>query len=171
MIAKAVVVITALGFFGFAMLLGACATTGNYEKVLDTWRYAHADELVRAWGAPTSTYTMSDGGRVLMYDKRYTTTSSTPMKAELDQYNPGQIKVTGGQVSSTTHWCQTEFHTGSDGRIQRWRWKGNNCRARGPKEPKLLKANQCEVLFPGQGLTEVGRTGSSVSCQVKPNTT
>src|SRR3546814_14834698 len=52
------------------ILLAGCATTENYERILQQWVGAHADRLVTAWGPPDSQYTLSDGGRVLQYSRR-----------------------------------------------------------------------------------------------------
>ena len=49
------------------LILTACATTANYEKLLNTWVGNHIDNLVSSWGPPQSSYPLSDGGRVIEY--------------------------------------------------------------------------------------------------------
>jgi hypothetical protein len=100
-----------------AGLLVGCTTTAAAASpptsmpVEESWTEAHADDLVRAWRVPTSTYTLSDGGRLLTYDTSRAHVNSTPLRLELDRYTPGQINQTGGGVSSYTQWCRIQFET------------------------------------------------------------
>lgn len=122
---------------GPAFVLTGCATTGKYEKVLDSWLGSHADDLVRSWGAPASVYQMGDGGRVLLYDSRSQGAITTPVQVHQapgsfigGMYFRGQTTVTGGQVIPLNLWCKTQFATDGAGVIRRWRWEGNSCKAR-----------------------------------------
>jgi hypothetical protein len=104
----------------------AAASPPTSMPVVASWTDAHADDLVRAWGVPTSTYTLSDGGRLLTYDTSRAHVNSTPLRLELDRYTPGQINQTGGGVSSYTQWCRIQFETDAAGRIRRTSWTGGS---------------------------------------------
>ena len=49
------------------LLTTGCATTANYEKILQTWVGSPVDSLVRSRGPPQSQYELSDGGKVIEY--------------------------------------------------------------------------------------------------------
>ncbi len=143
---KTVVVLSAV--------LSGCATTANYEKILNSWVGSNVDNLVMRWGPPANSYPLSNGGRVLEYNSRrniqiggYTTT--VPQTT----YNSGTVNVygTGGSAygtysgASTTYvqqttpaqniamQCITRFTVNAQGTITNWAWQGNDCKAREPK--------------------------------------
>jgi len=122
----------------FAAFLAGCATTANYEQTLNAWVGESADNLVRSWGAPTSTFHMPSGNDVYIYEHSesgaYTVPvgAPPPVQPAPGYVVPGQAAVTGSQVISYTKWCRTEFEI-SGGRIVRWNWHGNACRAPAPK--------------------------------------
>lgn len=148
-------------FTVISILISACATTENFEKILDTWVGTNADNLVSQWGPPTSSYSLSDGGRVLEYSNQrnfqiggYTT--SVPQTT----YNSGSINVLGtggstyGTYSGTTTTyvqqttpvqniamqCITRFTVNGSGTITKWAWQGNDCRATEPKQQVRVTA-------------------------------
>ena len=51
-------------FVGFFM---GCATTANYENILNTWVGSHVDNLVSSWGPPQGAFKLSDGSTVIEY--------------------------------------------------------------------------------------------------------
>ncbi|RFC31101.1 MAG: hypothetical protein DID91_2727704414 [Candidatus Nitrotoga sp. MKT] len=133
-----------------SILLTACATTANYEKMLNSWVGWKVDSLVLSWGPPRSSYPLSDGGRILEFSNQrnvqiggYTTT--VPQTT----YNSGTANVygTGGSAygtysgTSTTYiqqttpvqniamQCITRFTVNAQGIITKWNWQGNDCRA------------------------------------------
>ncbi len=99
------------------LMLVACATTGNYEKILQTWMGLSESRLVAAWGPPTSVYNLPDGGKMLTYMYPGGTRSSS-------QYN-----AITHSVDTTTYWCKTTMTINSSGIITNWMWKGNSCKA------------------------------------------
>ena len=44
-----------------------CATTANYNKILNTWVGSHVDRLVSSWGPPQNSFPLSSGGQVIEY--------------------------------------------------------------------------------------------------------
>jgi hypothetical protein len=80
----------------------SCATTANYEKILQTWVGSHADTLVASWGPPQSSYNLSSGGAVLEYKQQrnvqvggytYTSPETTYHSGNLNTY--GNINTYG----------------------------------------------------------------------------
>jgi hypothetical protein len=139
------------------MLLGGCATTAGYEAVLQTWVGDSADHLVSVWGIPEQEYRQNDGGKVLQYKRsgQFVIPGYTTYQAQTT-YENGTATVSdtrGNNVngtynsSSTTYVphttdptviatsCVTRFTTNANGRIIRWSWQGNACRAKEPKKP------------------------------------
>ena len=53
-------------------LISGCATTKGYQEVLETWVGSSADDLVSSWGPPTSVYELSNGGKVIQYNRSNT---------------------------------------------------------------------------------------------------
>lgn len=119
------------------VILTGCATRANYEKILNSWVGAPAENLVRSWGAPISTFRMSSGNEIYIYDKRRSTVVTMPVQVQQNpgifvgnMYYPGQTMVTGGQVIPIHLSCRTEFEVNQTGTIVRWRHEGNACVAR-----------------------------------------
>lgn len=137
-----------------AVLLSGCATTANYEKILNSWVGANVDNLVMRWGPPTSSYPLSNGGQVLEYSRQRNVqiggyTTMVPQTT----YNSGSANVygTGGSTygtysgTSTTYvqrttpvqniamQCVTRFTVNAQGAIFNWVWQGNDCKAMEPK--------------------------------------
>jgi hypothetical protein len=119
------------------LALVACATTAKYESILQSWVGDDADNLVRKWGPPNSTYTLGGGGRILSYSHGGSSSYTTPTQVQQSAgqfigstYYPGQTTVTGGQTYNINRWCNTTFEVNSSNRIVSWRWEGNACRAR-----------------------------------------
>lgn len=92
-----------------AMLLG-CATH-RYEKILDSWGGHDVNELIVAWGPPSSTFDMPDGRK--MY------TWSADRGAVAMPLGTGAVAV--------NRRCTTTFTVGTNGRIEAWRYQGNAC--------------------------------------------
>ena len=57
-------------------LLAACAHPPEWQGTLDAWVGQEADQLVRRWGIPNSSYTFKDGTRALVYS--YSLIDETP---------------------------------------------------------------------------------------------
>ena len=137
-------------FLVLSLVLSGCATTANYEKILNSWVGSNVDNLVMRWGPPGNSYPLSNGGRVLEYSNQrnvqiggYTTT--VPQTT----YNSGTANVygTGGSAygtysgTSTTYvqkttpvqniamQCVTRFTVNAQGVIMNWAWQGNDCKA------------------------------------------
>ena len=107
------------------LLLTACATTANYEIKLRSWVGKHADQLVMSWGAPDSVYALTSGETILKYSRQ-------------GQKNQYQFVSVGGQTSyvpagSKSLNCETEFKVSSNGIINAWKYRGNNCKAYKPQ--------------------------------------
>ena len=71
------------------MLLAGCA---NFGAKIDSWKGQTTDDLIRAWGPPTSTETLSDGSKAVSYNH-------------------------GHQISGTSYECNVWFLADKSGRI------------------------------------------------------
>ena len=134
------------------VLLAGCATTANYDKVLQSWIGADVDSLVASWGVPVGSFPTANGGKIIEYSRQraiqiggYTTT--TPQTT----YTAGTANVYGVRsatygaysgtsttyVQSTTPvqniamQCMTRFTIDERGRIAAWARQGNDCTAMG----------------------------------------
>lgn len=141
-------------FVVLLMILSGCATTANYEKLLNSWVGENVDDLVMKWGPPASTYPLSDGGRVLEYRReRNVQIGGYTTMVPQTTYNSGTVNAYGAGGSaygtysgtSTTYVqqttptqnipmeCITRFTVNAQGLITNWAWQGNDCKARAPK--------------------------------------
>jgi len=133
-----------------ALLLTSCATTANYEAILNSWLGQPVDNLVSSWGPPQSSFTLSNGGQVLEYsDQRnmqmpgysYTTPQTTYQSGTVSAYGSGGSAYGNYSGTSTTYVqhqtpgynialsCKTRITVNSRGVITNWAWQGNNCKA------------------------------------------
>ena len=134
-------------------LLAGCATTANYENLLNTWVGNHVDSLVSSWGPPRSSFQLSDGGKVIEYANSrniqiggYTTTvpQTTYNSGTANAYGSGGYAYGSYSGTSTTYvqqttpvqniamQCITRFTIDPQGIITKWSWQGNDCKARNP---------------------------------------
>jgi hypothetical protein len=129
-----------------------CATTANYEKVLQSWIGAHVDRLVSSWGPPQNSYELSDGGHVIEYINAgtmqlggftYTQPQTTYHTGQASAYGANGGYAFGSYSGTSTTYvqkqtpiynvpviCKTRFTVSSKGIITEWSWQGNNCVAR-----------------------------------------
>lgn len=78
------------------------------------------------FGAPSNSYTMNNGGKILTYNRSSGVSSFT-------NYDPN---TNSAYTYSGANFCKTEFIVNASNTISSWRWQGNTCRARAPKEPQ-----------------------------------
>jgi hypothetical protein len=58
----------------FSLYLSGCATEENHRKAVESWINLPENLLVSSWGAPSSSYTASNGDRIITYSSdRYAT--------------------------------------------------------------------------------------------------
>lgn len=141
--------------FVAAIGVSSCATTANYEAILNTWVGVHADRLVAAWGPPQGYYELANGGKVLEYVAQrtvsvggysYTSPQTTYHSGSASAYGSGGSYAYGNYSGTSTTYvtkttprydvpisCKTRFTTNSAGIIVNWGWQGNDCRALAPK--------------------------------------
>ena len=111
--------------------LAGCATTANYEKILQSWVGDTELNLIRKWGPPRQSY--EAGGSKFLVDSSsrnvylpgtapsYTTT----VIGNTAYTNP--VGGTPGQNIGLS--CESTFEISGE-RIVSWRWQGNDCTAR-----------------------------------------
>jgi hypothetical protein len=114
-----------------ALVLTGCATTANYEKILQSWVGRTELDLVRAWGPPLQTY-KTGGSKFLVYSSaRNVYFAGTPPAYTTTVIGntayTNRIGGTPGQIVGMR--CQTTFEL-IDQKIISWQWQGNDCVAR-----------------------------------------
>jgi hypothetical protein len=119
-------------FILLLLILTSCAslpTTANFEKILNRTIGMDVDTLVSRLGPPRSSYELSNGGKVLEYVWAETNVYSY---TDAIATSTGFVYVPG--VASENLSCKVIFTVNPSGKIVTYRWEGNNCRARAPKE-------------------------------------
>lgn len=118
-----------LSFALATLLMTGCATTGNYEKMLNSWIGSSTDALINGWGIPDKTYSSGDK-KYFEYDS----TSSVYIPASPSSYkvttvgNTTHMQQTGGSSGRTIYLdCKTTF-TIIDDKVVSWRHQGNDCK-------------------------------------------
>lgn len=127
------------------VLVTACATTANYERMLNSWIGAPEWEIVAKWGAPQATYPLADGGKVVTYIKSdntvtipgvtttraVTTYQSGSFSGDLKGSYSGYTTTYVPQTSPSTtirRYCRVDVLI-QDGRGKSWSTQGNDCTA------------------------------------------
>lgn len=141
-------------FIGFIAIIASCATTANYEKILNSWIGENVDNLVSSWGPPQSSFKLSDGSTVVEYVRSrnsqiggytYTVPQTTYQTGTASAYGTGGYAYGTYSGTSTTYvqkqtptyninlLCKTRFTVNPNGIITKWSWQGNDCTAMPPK--------------------------------------
>ena len=133
----------------FGLICG-CATSANYNALLNTWINDSSDNLVARWGAPANVFNLNNGGKVFEYSHQncittggytYTVPQTTHTVGDSSVVGSGgyafgthygtqttHVPVTVPQ-SVQCHTCNTRFTVSNNGIIQAWSWSGN-CKSR-----------------------------------------
>jgi hypothetical protein len=115
-----------------AALLTACASA--YKEKLESWMGRDVNELIAAWGPPSSTFTLPNGDTMYTWGRssQYTqpvyqapSTSTTRIVGNTAYTTTQPGMVTGGQ---TYNFACTTTMTVSGSRITAYRFEGNACR-------------------------------------------
>ena len=112
------------------ILLG-CATTANYEKMLNSWVGAPELDLVRRWGPPIQSYETS-GRKFLVYSnsRNIFLPGTAPTYTTTVIGNTAYTNRVGGTPAQNIGLsCQTTFEIFQE-RVVSWRYEGNDCTAR-----------------------------------------
>lgn len=122
---------------GLCLLLGACATTANYEMLLGRWTGRSEAELVSQWGPPDNSYTLDAHSKVISYlaDNSYVRDgmdSLVPRTVTRWRNGVAYTDTILVPLASSPRYvplkCKTIF-TITDGKVTAWNWQGNDCRA------------------------------------------
>jgi len=114
-----------------ALTLASCATVPDYNEVLKAYEGRAEIDLLRDWGAPSSSY-QSDGSKFLTYQsqRNVLVPGVAPVMTTTFVGNTGFTTTTGGIPPRTVgEWCTTTFEV-REGRVVNSRWQGNDCRKR-----------------------------------------
>ena len=112
-------------------ILSACATTANYEEILNSWVGAEEVDLIRKWGPPQQSY--ETGGRKFL---AYSSRRNVYLPGTAPSYQTTVIGNTAysNPVGGTPGYnigmaCVTTFELANN-KIVSWQWRGNDCKAR-----------------------------------------
>lgn len=111
--------------------LAGCATTGNYEKNLQSWVGNTELNLIRKWGPPRQSYE-AGGSKFLVYSssRNVYLPGTAPSYTTTVIGNTAYTDPVGGTPGQNIGLsCQTTFEISGE-RVVSWRWKGNDCKAR-----------------------------------------
>jgi hypothetical protein len=99
-----------LEIFVIVVLLSnlSCATTKNYQAMLDSWIGANVNELISLWGDPSHIYLLQGGEKIYVYSRR-------------------TLVDEGNRHPAEKYYCTTEFVTDYRDIITKWKYKGNMC--------------------------------------------
>lgn len=115
------------------VLLSACATTANYQQMVNQWQGKDVQHLVRVWGEPDAMTQAPNKSRVYMYKHQYLQTMPPPPGPTTNfttvngtpTYGSG---FTGGFAGKTTVlYCRTWFEINPQGIVVGTHFQGNNC--------------------------------------------
>lgn len=112
------------------MMMVGCATTENYEKMLNSWVGAQELDLVRRWGAPTQSYEAA-GRKFVTYSssRNIFIPGTAPTYTTTLVGNTAYTNRVGGTSAQNIGMsCQTTFEIYQE-RVVSWRHAGNDCRA------------------------------------------
>lgn len=110
--------------------LVGCATTANYEKILNSWIGYTELELIRKWGPPQQSYE-AGGIKFLVYSssRNVHIPGATPSYTTTVIGNTVYTNQVGGTPDQNIGLnCQTTFEISGE-RVVSWRWQGNDCTA------------------------------------------
>jgi hypothetical protein len=127
--------------FVLAMLISGCATTKKYETQMQNFVGDDEKYLIAAWGNPQNVRQLENGRKVFEYSEEENIESGGNSYIAPDPYyRQGATDNTmyaGGSgvsdvvqtdpIEKTRLWCKTSFVIGSDGKVESWRFEGNNC--------------------------------------------
>jgi hypothetical protein len=118
-------------WFVVVLIFSGCATTANYEKILNSWIGSEEVDLIRKWGPPQQSY--ESGGRKFLV---YSSQRNVYMPGTAPRYQTTYIGNTAytNQVGGTPGYnigmtCTTTFELVNN-KIVTWQWRGNDCKAR-----------------------------------------
>ena len=123
---------------GILTIIGS-GTNKNYKIMLNTWNGVHVDNLIASWGPPQSSYTLSDGGKVIEYVRQRTVQTggyTIPKKTTDIGMVLGEIYIVEKEtyievpVQTDERYCRTRFRISPHGIIIAGSFEGNDCRAR-----------------------------------------
>lgn len=121
----------AIAIVATLLISAGCATTANYEKILESWVGDTELNLIRKWGPPLQSHEVG-GSKFLVYSSSRTLylPGVAPTYTTTVIGNTAYTKPVGGTPGQNIGFsCQTTFEISGE-RIVSWRWQGNDCKAR-----------------------------------------
>ena len=106
-----------------ALAVTSCATTANYEKILQSWVGNSEDHLVESWGPPQRSYALSDGGEVIEYVRQASQTmGGYTQYVPMTTYNNGNVNSYGSNGGyAYGNYSGTSTEVAPHGTAENWR--------------------------------------------------
>lgn len=112
-------------------LLSACATTAEYERILNSWVGVQEIDLVRTWGPPIQAYE-TGGRKFIVYESRrnvFIPGTAPTYQTNVVGNTAYTTAVGGSPAMNIGRSCVTTFEL--DGaKVVSWTYKGNDCKAK-----------------------------------------
>jgi|SRR6185312_17313570 len=123
-----------INFVGILLLAG-CATSGNYQQIVNQWQGKPAQRLLAVWGSPDASVKLPSGNTVYLYMKQqlYTTPNYNAPVAPVFSVDNGAPRYgvgfnnTYNNTQTTTLSCRTWFEVNPKGSIINAQFQGNGC--------------------------------------------
>lgn len=122
--------------FCAVLFLSGCATTANYQTIINNWQGAKIQDLINTWGKPDGAVRQANGHIVYLYTRQHITTVPSPRALQTPYTYVGNTPIMGHGFTdfsgnTVTLYCHTLFETNAQGIILNSRCQGNNCVASG----------------------------------------
>lgn len=131
---RTVIVVLALA------LLPGCTSQAQrkakFYQSLDPFVGGTADDLVLAKGPPSSSFTLTTGGRVFEYAESHSVTSgggTYPVGGSVfvsDHHGGGWIAppvYSSFPITTKEYYCRVLIRISPENRVESWSWEGNGC--------------------------------------------
>jgi hypothetical protein len=112
-----------------ALSLTGCVTPEMMNQNMNSWMGADANDLIAAWGPPSSTMSDGQGGQIFFFDQStemvtpgYATTTTYDTSHRRDHYGSARTTYTPPTVHQINR--KRMFWVDKKNKIYRWSWQG-----------------------------------------------
>jgi glutathione peroxidase-family protein len=114
------------------LLVSGCATTQNYDKMLNSFVGRSVHEVLLKWGEPQKNYSLPDGTNAIEYitSRHVDEYVNKPYIPEYSgtSYLPPDVYIATPDIYRKILWCRTKFIVDQRGMVISWSHEGNDCK-------------------------------------------